>query len=120
MRPLIANGHLYLAQPPLYKVYKVVKGKEVSKYAYSDEELEKVKKEIGKGALIQRYKGLGEMSSEQLWETTMNPEKRTLVRITMEDAVKADEIFTVLMGEDVEPRRIFIEENAKYVTNLDI
>ena len=120
MRPLIANGHLYLAQPPLYKVYKHTKKGEVQKYAYSDEELEQVKKEIGKGALIQRYKGLGEMNAIQLWDTTMDPEKRILLRVDIEDAMAADEIFTILMGEKVEPRKEFIQRNAKNVVNLDI
>ena len=114
MRPLIANGHLYLAQPPLYKVYKVVKGKEVSKYAYSDEELEKVKKEIGKGALIQRYKGLGEMNPDQLWDTTLNPETRTLFQVTIEDAAKAEKMVSLLMGDVVEPRKNYMYKYAEF------
>ena len=88
---------LYLAQPPLYKVYKIVKRRR-TKYAYSDEELEKVKKEIGKGALIQRYKGLGEMNPDQLWETTLNPETRTLLQVTIEDAAKAEKMVSLLNG----------------------
>ena len=114
MRPLIANGHLYLAQPPLYKVYKIVKGKEVSKYAYSDEELEKVKKEIGKGALIQRYKGLGEMNPDQLWDTTLNPETRTLFQVTIEDAAKAEKMVSLLMGDVVEPRKNYMYKYAEF------
>ena len=114
MRPLIANGHLYLAQPPLYKVYKIVKGKEVSKYAYSDDELEAVKKEIGKGALIQRYKGLGEMNPEQLWETTLNPETRTLLQVTIEDAAKAEKMVSLLMGDIVEPRKNYMYKYGEF------
>ncbi|MGL4772207.1 MAG: DNA gyrase/topoisomerase IV subunit B [Clostridium sp.] len=114
MRPLIANGHLYLAQPPLYKVYKTVKGKEVSKYAYTDEELEKVKKEIGKGALIQRYKGLGEMNPDQLWETTLNPETRTLLQVTIDDASKAEKMVSLLMGDVVEPRKNYMYKYGEF------
>lgn len=117
MRPLIEHGHVYIAQPPLYKV---AKNKTVD-YCYSDEELNQKLEEMGrKGVTVQRYKGLGEMNPEQLWETTMSPEKRTLVQIAMEDAVAADEIFTTLMGEDPELRREFIKNNADLVTDLDI
>lgn len=117
LRPLIENGHVFIAQPPLYKVKK---GKR-EMYVYSDKELNSLLDRIGRnGVTIQRYKGLGEMNPEQLWETTMNPEKRTLLQVTIEDAIAADEIFTTLMGTKVEPRREFIEQNAKYVTNLDI
>ncbi|NLO81997.1 MAG: DNA topoisomerase (ATP-hydrolyzing) subunit B [Clostridiales bacterium] len=117
MRPLIENGHIYIAQPPLYRVSK---GKE-EHYVYSDAELEELLEKIGRDGIdVQRYKGLGEMNPEQLWETTMNPETRTILKVTMEDAIAADEIFTILMGDKVEPRREFIENNAKLVKNLDI
>lgn len=117
MRPLIENGHVYIAQPPLYKV---TKGKTV-KYCYSDDELDEYLDSVGrKGNEIQRYKGLGEMDPEQLWETTMDPKSRTLLRVNMDDAIAADEIFTVLMGEQPELRRQFIEDNATLVTELDI
>ena len=114
MRPLITNGHLYLAQPPLYKVYKNVKGKEVHKYAYSDEDLESVRKEIGKNALIQRYKGLGEMNPDQLWDTTLNPETRTLLQVTVEDAAKAEKMVSLLMGDIVEPRKAYIYKYGEF------
>ena len=114
MRPLISNGHLYLAQPPLYKVYKKSKSGEISKYAYSDEELNAVKKEIGKGALIQRYKGLGEMNPEQLWDTTLNPETRTLYHVTIDDASKAEKMVSLLMGDVVEPRKNYMYKYAEF------
>jgi len=114
MKPLIANGHLYLAQPPLYKVYKETKGKTTMKYAYSDEDLEKTKKEIGKGALIQRYKGLGEMNPDQLWDTTLNPESRTLLQVNIEDAAKAEKMVSLLMGEIVEPRKKYIYKYGEF------
>ena len=118
MRPLVENGNVYLAQPPLYKLSK--RGfKDV--YCYSDDEMEEKLKEMGRDNVnIQRYKGLGEMNPEQLWDTTMNPETRILIKVNVEDAMKADEIFNILMGDDVAPRKEFIEANAKYVKNLDI
>ena len=116
MRPLIENGHIFLAQPPLYKL---ARGKQV-RYAFSDEERDTIIEELGGNITAERYKGLGEMDAEQLWETTMDPEKRTILKVTVEDAIECSNTFSLLMGDKVEPRKQFIEANAKYVTNLDI
>lgn len=116
MRPLIEHGYVYIAQPPLYRISK---GKKHA-YAYSDEERDAIIEEMGGNCDVQRYKGLGEMDPIQLWETTMDPARRTMLRVSLEDASQADETFSILMGDKVEPRREFIEKNAKYVQNLDI
>jgi len=117
MRPLLEYGHVFIALPPLYKIEQ----RKNVYYCYSDEELDKLLEEIGRvGITIQRYKGLGEMDKQQLWDTTMNPETRIIQQLRLDDAIAADEIFTTLMGEKVEPRREFIEANAKLVTNLDV
>ena len=117
LRPVIEKGYLYIALPPLYRIQI---GKKTH-YAYKEEEKEKIIKKHGNGKItLQRYKGLGEMNPIQLWETTMNPEVRSLLQVSIQDAVEADKVFTILMGDEVEPRKNFIEENAREVQNLDI
>jgi DNA gyrase subunit B len=117
LRPFVENGHVYIAKPPLYLIRK---GREVH-YAFTDEERDELVRKLGRGVIVQRFKGLGEMNPDQLAETTMDPKKRVLVKVNLDDACKADELFTILMGEQVEPRRKFLEQHAKEVADeLDI
>ena len=116
LKPLVEAGHIYIAQPPLYKISK---GNQ-ERYAYTEEQLDAFKLELGEKTNIQRYKGLGEMNAEQLWDTTMDPSVRTLIKVNVENAMEADMVFDMLMGDEVEPRRNYIVDNAQFVKNLDI